>query len=93
MPSSTEGGTEVMWTKITLVGCPGMECQVRTTDDGRTLDHEGEPIPFERRPRVCNREGRWMLGRVFLCAEHARETAALMDDDIDEIEAAWKAQL
>lgn len=82
-----------VWTKLALYGCPGMECIVRTTEDGRTLDHEGEPIPFERRPLTCGKPGRWALGMAFLCDEHARETATLLEDDIDAIDRAWKEQV
>lgn len=84
---------EVSWLKIPIVGVPGTECQIQTTDDGRTLDADGEPIPFDERPKQCCGESRWMLGNVFLCQDHAAQTATLMGDDIAEIEKAWRAQL
>jgi len=83
----------VIWTKLALYGCPGMECIVHTTKDGRTLDHEGEVIPHERRPYVCGKPGRWALGMAFLCDEHACDIARLMEDDIDEIDRAWKEMI
>ena len=84
---------QVSWLKIPIVGLPEMACQVHVTDDGGTLDGDGDPIPFDKRPFVCGQEGRWMLGSVFLCQRHAAETAWLMEDDIDEIEKAWREQL
>jgi hypothetical protein len=41
----------------------------------------------------CGKESRWLLGRVFLCQEHASEVAEALGDDIAEIEDAWRAQL
>jgi hypothetical protein len=70
-----------------------MECQVDVDERGRAVDDEGEPLPMSDRPNKCGVEGRWMLGSVFLCQEHAAEVAELMGDDIRAIEAAWKAQL
>jgi hypothetical protein len=75
---------QVVWTKLALIGCPGMEC-------GNVL--EGEPLGPDATLRDCGKPGRWLLGRVFLCQEHGREIAEMGGDDIDEIEAAWKAQL
>lgn len=75
---------QVVWTKLPIIGMPGAEC-------GNVI--EGEPLGPDATLRDCGADGRWLLGRVFLCQEHAREIAELGGDDIDEIEAAWKAQL
>lgn len=82
----------VVWTKIPITGLPEMRCQVHTTKDGRSLDADGDPIDMSKRTYVCDRDGRWMLGNVFLCQEHAAEVAHLMEDDIGEIEQAWREE-
>lgn len=82
--------TAVVWTKLPIIGMPGMECPVRTTDDGRTMDAGGDPLPMTQRPRECGQPSRWMIGQQLVCQEHAREAARLMGDDIDAIEAAWR---
>lgn len=82
----------VTWTKIPIVGLEAFKCDVRVNRDGRALDRHGEPLPFGVRLFKCGQDGVWLLGRQPLCETHARETALLMDDDIDEILAAWKAE-
>lgn len=88
--TAAENRDAVVWTKIVLTGLPEMCCQIDVTKDGRTLDRDGEPIPHDRRPFKCGADGRWMVGSVFLCEQHAREVAHLMEDDLDEIDAAWR---
>lgn len=83
----------VTWTKIPIVGLPDFACQIDVTEDGRTLDAEGEPLPKDLRPFKCSEDGHWFVGQVPLCAEHAREVAELMGDDIEDIFQAWKARL
>jgi hypothetical protein len=85
--------TVVSWHKLTLIGCPGMECQIDVDENGRATDDDGEPLPVSDRPNKCGAEGRWVLGTVFLCHDHAAEVAEMMGDDIVAIETAWKALL
>ena len=80
----------VVWTRIPIVGLPDFVCTVKVTKDGRALDADGEPLPFDVRPNECGKDGTWFLGSRPLCATHARETAHLMEDDIDEIAQAWR---
>jgi len=54
---------------------------------------EGKPLSDDAEVKACGEPGRWLLGRVFLCQDHAREMAELGGDDIEEIEAAWKEML
>lgn len=75
---------QVVWTKLALYGCPGMEC-------GNVID--GEPLGPNATLRDCGKPGRWLVGRVFVCDKHARELAEALGDDIDEIDSAWKEQV
>lgn len=83
----------VVWTKLVITGCPGMECVIHTTADGRTVDDEGEPLPLDERTRVCGGPGAWVLGMAFLCQAHAAEVAEMMGDSLQAIDDAWRAQL
>jgi hypothetical protein len=81
------------WLKLPIIGCPGMECSVPTTAEGLAIGLDGEPLPMSDRTETCGVEGRWMLGSVFLCQNHAAQIAEIAGDDIAEIERAWRAQL
>jgi len=82
--------TPVVWYKLPIIGCPGLECCVPVTPDGRTLDADGDPLPMEQRTTTCGEDGVWYLGNCLLCLRHAREVAILGGDDLDDIEQAWQ---
>ncbi len=81
--AATDSG-QVIWTKLALYGCPGMEC-------GKTLD--GTELGPDATLRDCGKPGRWCCGSVFVCDDHARELAEALGDDIDAIDKAWKEQV
>lgn len=69
-----------------------MECVIPTTDDGRTLDADGEPLPLEERATICGGPGAWAVGTAFVCKRHAAEVADVSGDSLDAIDAAWRKE-
>lgn len=82
------------WVKLPIVGMPGTECVIPVTADGRALDDDGDPLPFEQRTYPCKETSRWMLNNTetWLCQKHAAEVAILAGDSIDAIEAAIRKE-
>lgn len=83
----------VVWTRIPIIGCPGLECVVPVDAGGRAVDADGEPLSLEDRPNLCGEDGAWMIGRAIVCARHFPEVAAMAGDSAEAIEQAWKDNL
>jgi hypothetical protein len=75
--------------KVPLIGCPGTECGRMLLDGGRTEIVQS----FKDEFGACEEPGRWLVGDLFVCQEHAAKVAAEFGDDIGKIESAWRAQL
>lgn len=85
--------TELVFTRIPITGLPELKCNVRMDKLGRTLDSDGDPLPFERRPYECDEDGVWMLGAQPLCERHFYETCHLVELDPEGIGAEWRSML
>lgn len=76
-----------MITRVDFTWCPLLlPCPVPVTEDGRTLDADGQPLPMEDRTRECGQDAGWVIGAQLSCDEHTRLACGFMGVDYDELE-------
>lgn len=79
----------VSWLKLPIIGMPGTECGRMLNEDGTTEVMQSFKDDFG----PCDEPARWSVGMLLVCQEHAAKVATEFGDSIEDIEAAWKAQL
>jgi hypothetical protein len=78
----------VSWMKLPIIGMPGTECGMMLLDGARTEVVQS----FKDEFGPCEEAARWMVGRLFVCQEHAAKVAADFGDDIAAIEEDWRRE-
>lgn len=81
------GTQQISWTKVPIVGMPGTECG-REILAGAPVTREVESFKAEFGP--CDKDGRWMVGMMFVCDDHAAIVANEFGDDFEEIKQAFR---
>jgi hypothetical protein len=75
--------------KVPLIGCPGTECGRQLLEGGRSEVVQS----FKDEFGPCEEPGRWLVGSLFVCQEHAAKVAEEIGDNIDAIEKAVMEKL